>query len=85
MLKYGFSFLWDYAKNFGHDNVPREKEAEKERTMFDNFNRFVNRKYRSKTVLKDLLNSDKSDKVKIETIDKWWKEFEFVLKRKKSD
>ena len=85
MLKYGFSFLWDYAKNFGHDNVPREKEAEKGRTMFDNFNRFVNRKYRSKTVLKDLLNSDKSDKVKIETIDKWWKEFEFFLKRKKSD
>ena len=38
MLKYGFSFLWDYAKNFGHDNVPREKEAEKGRTMFDNFN-----------------------------------------------
>ena len=85
MLKYGFSFLWDYVKHFGHDNVPREKEAEKGRTMFDNFNQFVNRKYRSKTVLKDLLNSDKSDKVKIETIDKWWKEFEFVLKRKKSD
>lgn len=69
MLKYGFSFLWDYVKHFGHDNVPREKEAEKGRTMFDNFNQFVNRKYRSKTVLKDLLNSDKSDKVKIETID----------------
>lgn len=75
IAKYGASFIWDYVSNFSHDNVPREIEAEKGRTVFNDFNRFVNKTNNSRTAIADLFNSDKSDKVKIDILNKWWQEF----------
>ena len=74
-IKYIGSFILDYISNFGHDDVPREKEAEKGRMVFNAFYKFINRTYESKTAMEDLFKSNKSDKAKIDTIDKWWKEF----------
>lgn len=81
-IKYIGSFILDYISNFGHDDVPREKEAEKGRMVLNAFYKFINRTYESKTAMEDLFKSNKSDKAKIDTIDKWWKEFVSSQRRK---
>ena len=71
----GTYFMWDYISNFSHDNVPIEVEAERGRTIFSKFNRYIRNLTETKIALKDLFDSNKSDKVKIDIINDWWQKF----------
>ena len=65
------SFLKDYIE-YGHDNTPREKEADEGMKEFNDFNTFINNNI-GNNALEKLFKSVKSDSQKINTINLWWK------------
>ena len=68
------SFLYDYIE-YGHDETPREKEADNGYNKFMEFYDYTNKSY-GKYSLDKLFKSDKTDKQKIKIIDQWWNEYE---------
>jgi len=72
-------FLKQYIMYGGHDNVPEEKEADRNRNKFQRFNNFVEKNY-GKNCLKSLLSSDVSDGQKIRQIDVMFKEWKAIEK-----
>ena len=70
---YMFSFLIDYAK-YGHDNTPREIEADKGSTQYLDFIKYTNSNYGGNSLI-NLLKSDNDDNKKIEIITLWWNNF----------
>ena len=67
-------FLYDYMK-YGHDETPREKDADQGYNKFLDFYKYTNESY-GKYSLDKLFKSDKSDKQKIQIINQWWNEYE---------
>lgn len=72
-ISYLGSFLKDYI-TYGHDNTPREKEADEGTNNLKAFDKYINDHY-GKNSLDKLFKSDKSDKQKIRTINQWWNEY----------
>jgi RHS repeat-associated protein len=58
-----------------HDGAYLEKDAEKGRDLYDNFNTHVKAKYGGKDVIGAIFNSSLSDKAKINIIDFLFKDF----------
>jgi hypothetical protein len=76
MWHYLLKMLMEYALYGGHDNAPMEKEADIGTDNYREFKTFVDKlHYNKKNNLVNLLKSNKSEKEKIETINKWWKSF----------
>lgn len=73
MLSYVLGFGIDYLK-YGHDDTPREKEANVNQRVFNDFSRFTNKNH-GKRALERLFKSDLSDNQKISTINRWWNEY----------
>jgi RHS repeat-associated protein len=74
LLNYLFGFVVEYAKS-GHDDAPREIEADKGYKTFTAFNSFVNKTYGNGSMEK-LFNSDARESKKVETITKWWSSYQ---------
>ena len=73
-ISYLISFAYDYAK-YGHDNTPKEKEADNNSNIFKEFYKFVN-KNKGENVLEDLFKSNKTSELKVSIINQWWDEYE---------
>ena len=73
-MLYVIGFGLDYLK-YGHDDTPREKEADKGTVKFKDFNKFLN-ETKGKNALENLFKSNKTSELQIEIIDEWWKEYE---------
>lgn len=71
-LLYVFDFAAQYMK-MGHDNVPKEKEADTCRNLFEDFYNHVSNIYGVDSF--ENLFSEKADKEIIQTIDLWWNDF----------
>ncbi|GIV45137.1 MAG: hypothetical protein KatS3mg035_2260 [Bacteroidia bacterium] len=92
MLTYMSSFLLDYAEKYfetfdfnkAHDDVKREKEAEKGTIKLKEFNDFVEKKYGRDALIRLFDNEKLTDEQKIKKIDLWYKEF-LKQSEKKSD
>ncbi|MCM1078563.1 MAG: DUF6443 domain-containing protein [Bacteroidales bacterium] len=73
-LSYIIGFGLDYLK-YGHDNTPREKEADKGYNNFKAFNKFVN-DTKGKNALEYLFKSNKTSELQIQIVNEWWSEYE---------
>ena len=71
LLPYISSFIGEYINHMGHDNSPKEREAEKGAREFDKFNKFVNSNI-GKNALINLFESNLSHQDIIDKIDEWW-------------
>ena len=76
LLNYLFGFAVEYAKS-GHDEAPREIEADKGYKTFTAFNSFVNKTYGNGSIEK-LFNSDARESKKVENITKWWNSYQEI-------
>lgn len=71
-VAYAVSFLLEYATTGGHDDAPREKEAEKGANSFRAFNTFVDNEF-GQDAIKNLIQNDKlTDEKKIDRIHVWY-------------
>jgi RHS repeat-associated protein len=73
-FSYVLGFAIEYAKS-GHDAAPSEIEADKGYTVFNAFNKFVNKTYGNGSMEK-LFNSDMREGKKVETITSWWNAYQ---------
>jgi len=79
ILQYIYSFAADYAEN-GHDGSKREQEADKGTDKYRKFRDFVNDNY-GKNALIDLFKSNKNDNSQINTLYRWWTEYQQSQKK----
>jgi hypothetical protein len=70
IMSYLFKFVKQYA-NSGHDEAPLEKEADKGRNTFTEFNAFVNKTY-GRNSIETLFNSKDTQGQKMQTLNNWW-------------
>jgi RHS repeat-associated protein len=73
LLGYLATFAKEYMQN-SHDNAPSEKEADRGREEFINFNDFVDKNY-GNGAMKKLFKSKVSEDDKIKKIDNWWNHY----------
>lgn len=66
--------IFGYVSTLSHDKSPREIEAEKGAENYEDFRDYVKTNLKSNII--NLLRSNKSEKEKIQQIDKWWSEYQ---------
>ena len=66
--------IFGYVSTLSHDKSPREIEAEKGSENYEDFRDYVKTNLKSNII--NLLRSNKSEKEKIQQIDKWWSEYQ---------
>ena len=74
MTRYVLNAMVEYLQSAGHDTAPSEIEADIGQNQYRKFCAFVSQKY-GEEAIPELFSSHISDKRKIQTIDKWWNEY----------
>ncbi|MFV0469116.1 MAG: RHS repeat-associated core domain-containing protein [Dysgonomonas sp.] len=69
-ITYSLSFLFEYARYLGHNNSPKEKEADKGQTRFRDFFIFVNENFGANYLI-NVFNLNNDSQI-MQMINKWW-------------